>query len=394
MSKNIIRATVLSFLLVLCSSGALAVVTDTSISGGPPNTKLTLFGPTDASSTTDTTATDTTATDTNGTTVETDEDGNFQFVCTEGERYTIGRDDGRYPDTFVCQSGGLVCLADVNAVTRPIIRDMPASESVGAKAGETVKGLAGGLLGIGGGPLGGLGGGGGPRMAGKPKGPWAELNSGDTGIELTGWIYQPRSKKKKPEIRFGIRIADSPDKGAPHMMMLQNQNGDMLLPVGYMVFELWRNWKLTITVTRETYVDGQLVSREVSQSSYSWKELLDRYVAVLEAPSIWEQLGGDDPKAFGKFKGIIVQYELPENFNPAQWSLVSHVTSKSKYKDIPESIRSNAVDQRKEQKADTDEVLLTVPFVASLAPGKKKNSLAIQPAANGRTYYQISHACP
>jgi len=391
MNRITIQRVVCSLLLFFAySQTALAVVTDTAISGGPPNTAITLFGPTDTSSTTDTAATDTPT----GTTVQTDDTGNFSFACTEGERYSIGRDDGRRPDTFVCQAGGLVCLSDVNAVTRPIIRDMPASESIGAKTGETVKGLAGGLLGIGGGPLGGLGGGGGPRMAGKPKGPWTDLTAGDTGIQLTGWLYKPRSKNKGPEIRIGMRVADSPDKGAPHMMLLQNQNGDMLWPTGYMVFELWMNWKLTITVTRETYVDGQLVSREVSQSSYSWKELVDRYVAVLEAPSIWEQLGGDEPKAFSKFKGVIVQYALPENFNPAEWTLVTHATSKAKYKEIPESVRSNAIDQRKEQMGENDVVLLTVPFIASLAPGKKEKDLIIQPAAGGRTHYQITHACP
>lgn len=389
MNRTAIQRVIYSLLLLFgYSQYAIAVVTDTSISGGPPNTSISLFGPTDGTSTDDPSASD------SGTTVQTDDEGNFNFVCTEGERYSIGRDDGRRPDTFVCQAGGLVCISDVDAVTRPIIRDMPASESLGSKAGETAKGLAGGLLGIGGGPLGGLGGGGGPRMAGKPRGPWTDLASGDTGIEMTGWLYKPRSKKKKPEIRIGIRIADSPDSGAPHTMLLQNQNGDMLWPIGYMVFELWRNWKLTITVTRETYVDGQLVSREVSQSSYSWKELLDRYVAVLEAPSIWEQLGGDNPKAFSKFRGVIVQYALPENFNPAEWTLVTHVTSKSKYSEIPESVRSNAIDQRKEQLGEDDVILLTVPFIASLAPGKKKKDLAIQPAPNGRTHYQISHACP
>ena len=178
------------------------------------------------------------------------------------------------------------------------------------------------------------------------------------------------------------------------MMLLQNQNGEMLWPVGYMIFELWAHWKLTITVTRETYVDGQLVSREVSQSSYAWKELLERYAAVLEAPSIWEQLGGSEPKAFGKLKGVIVQYALPENFNPAEWTLVTHATSKAKFKDIPESVRSHAIDKRKEHTGENDEVLLTVPFVASLAPGKKEKDLLIQPAAGGRTQYQISHACP
>ena len=391
MNRHAIQRVICSLLLIFgYSQAASAVVTDTAISGGPPNTSITLFGPTDTSSTTDTTATDTPT----GTTVQTDDQGSFNFVCSEGERYTIGRDDGRRPDTFVCQAGGLVCLSDVDAVTRPIIRDMPASESVGAKAGETAKGLIGGLLGGGGGMLGGLGGGGGPKMAGKPKGPWTDLTAGDTGIQLTGWLYKPRSKKRGPEIRIGMRIADSADEGAPHMMLLQNQNGEMLWPVGYMIFELWAHWKLTITITRETYVDGQLVSREVSQSSYAWKELLERYAAVLEAPSIWEQLGGDEPKAFGKLKGVIVQFTLPENFNPAEWTLVTHATSKAKYGEIPESVRSNAIDQRKEQLGEEDVVLLTVPFVASLAPGKKEKDLVIQPTTGGRTQYQISHACP
>jgi len=273
---------------------------------------------------------------------------------------------------------GGACIPGAGDITKPIIRDMPASESAGNKAKSAIGGLAkgalGGMLGGGGGMFGGGpfgGGGGGARLVRKPKGPWDAVKSGKTALKLGGWAYKPHSRKVQPQIRIAQRITDAPDNGGPDSMWLQDGNGNILSPTGYMVFELWRHWRLTITITRESYVNGELVSRSVSRESMQWKELVDRYKVLMEAPSIWERLGG---RPFDKLKGVIVEFPLPQNFDPSKWSLVTHVTSKAK--------------------VNGKEVIRTVPFVMDIVPGKGKR-LRLRQAADGKTQYQRSHPdCP
>jgi len=268
------------------------------------------------------------------------------------------------------------CISAASDITNPIILNMPASESAANKAKSAVsnfaKGALGGMLGGGGGMFGGLGGGGGQagaRMVNKPKVPFFEFSNGDTNVEIGGWVYKPRSKKKKPEIRIAQRIKDSPDDGAPHMMLLQNRDGRVLRPIGYMIFELWRHWKLTITITRESYIDGALVSRSVTRESTSWDELAERYKKIMEAPGIWEQFG---LAPFGKLKGIIAQFPLPEDFNPADWTLIKHDTAKAMI--------------------NGKEVIKTVPFVVSIGQGEK-NRLTFKTSPGGKTGYQGDRGC-
>jgi len=256
-----------------------------------------------------------------------------------------------------------------NDITNPIIRDMPLSESRGRKAASAAGDLATGMLGIGGGGMfgGGRGRDAGPQMVARPKGSWTTFTADNTSVEWNGWLYQPRSKKKQPEIRIAQLVSDSPDKGAPHMMVLQNRDGRILRPTGYMIFKLWVNWKLTVTITRETYVDGQLVDRNVTSESTRWRELLESYRQLMEAPGIWERLG---LSPFGKLRGIIAQYPLPADFDPSEWSLISHVTSKSML--------------------FGRDVIRTVPFVASMGQGKR-NDLSFSAQDDGMSRYQQAH---
>jgi len=270
-------------------------------------------------------------------------------------------------DAFKIDSGS--CNSAANDITNPFIRALLASGSPVNKAGSALGQFALGALGIGGGiPFGG-GGQDGARKVNKPKVPWYGLSNGDTTVEIGGWVYKPRSKKKKPEIRIAQRIKDSPDKGAPHMMILQNRDGQILRPTGYMIFEVWQHWKLTITITRDTWVNGAHTSHSVSRESTQWSELAERYRKIMEAPGIWEQFG---VAPFGKIRGVIAQFPLPEHFNPADWTLVKHDTSKA------------MVNGKK--------VIKTVPFIVSIGQGEK-NRLTFKAAPGGKTVYQTSHGC-
>lgn len=267
-------------------------------------------------------------------------------------------------------SGGQ-CIPGAADLALPIIREMPGSESVSARAASAAKSAIGGLLG--GGSFGGggpFGGGGGPRMVRKPKGPWDDLRSGDTGIALTGWTFVSRHKNRPPLIRIALEVRDSPFNGGPDSVWLQDANGNVLHPVGYLIFEIWRHWRLTITITREHYVNGQLVSRSVTRESTQWKELLDRYKVLLTAPSIWERL---QTRPFDKLRGVIVEFPLPKGFDPSRWSLVAHVTSKAKM--------------------NGKEVIKTTPFAADVMPGKGRH-LRFHSSEGGQTRYQREHHCP
>ncbi len=269
--------------------------------------------------------------------------------------------------------GGQVCIPGAASLDLPIIRDMPASESAGARVREAGKNVLGGLLGGGsgmfgggGGPFGG-GGKGGARMVNKPKGPWDTLRRGDTGVELAGWKFIPRRSKRPPVIRIALGVKDSPFQGTPDSVWLQDANGNILRPVGYMIYGIWIHWRLTITITREHYINGRLVSRTVTRESTQWKELLERYSVLLTAPSIWERLKA---RPFGKLRGVIVEFPLPEGFDPARWSLVAHVTAK--------------------ETMNGKEVIKTVPFVSDLVRGEGKR-LRFRPAQEGRSAYQREH---
>lgn len=275
---------------------------------------------------------------------------------------------------YVEQETG-TCNSAIGGIADSFFLPMPKSEKTANKAasaiGNFAKGALGGMLG-GGGMFGGLGGSGGQsgtRLVKKPKGPWYKSSTGNTAVEIGGWAYRPRSKKKKPEIRIAQRIKDSPDKGGPHMMILQNRDGQILRPTGYMIFEVWRYWKLTITITRDTWVNGAHTSHSVSRESTQWSELAERYRKVMEAPGIWEQFG---VAPFGKIRGVIAQFPLPEHFNPAEWTLVKHDTSKAT--------------------VNGKEMIKTVPFVVSVGQGKK-DRLTFRAAPGGKTVYQSSHGC-
>jgi hypothetical protein len=57
-------------------------------------------------------------------------------------------------------------------------------------------------------------------------------------------------------------IKKAPDKGTFHHIYIQNPRGWKLEPIGVYMYEIWRDWKLNVSWTRDTYVDGELVNHE------------------------------------------------------------------------------------------------------------------------------------
>ncbi|HEY7840837.1 MAG TPA: hypothetical protein VIC61_04655, partial [Gammaproteobacteria bacterium] len=195
------------------------------------------------------------------------------------------------------------------------------------KAMGVVGDLVGGAIG-GGGGLGGFGksskkssGGGkqgGPDTVKDPVKNKLELISGDTRIK-TGLAPDP-----KGGTRVSVDVKDSPAQGAVHTIhretLDQNCQKQVQMPSDYWLYKIWLEWTLTVTWTKETYVDNQLVKRETGGWQEKGTTMLDSGVfdASKDIPyTAWGQLGFDRPTAGPREVGATfkdAQPGMPERY--------------------------------------------------------------------------------
>lgn len=170
-----------------------------------------------------------------------------------------------------------------------------------------------------------------------------------------------KSKKPKRELRTGgaftpdgllisSDIKKAPGKGTFQTVYLQNASGWRLAPIAVFMYEIWRDWKLSVSWTRDTYVDNELVKHEEGGWTESWRELLARgeetiFGAVPEPP-LWEQLGFTTAVSGAKSLGTLFPIS-PEMLQDQPWNLVIHVTDPKK------------------------DPVVTVPYVFQLTVGSK-----------------------
>jgi hypothetical protein len=112
----------------------------------------------------------------------------------------------------------------------------------------------------------------------------------------------------------------------------------------YQIWEAWGGWKMTVSWTKSYFEDGRLVRQEHGGWSTGWVNFYERYKSPSEVPAIWKDFGG---KPFEGIRGVIADFKFPEGFNPADWNLVAHVTTKD------------------------GASILTQPFVASMTAGNR-----------------------
>ena len=153
-----------------------------------------------------------------------------------------------------------------------------------------------------------------------------------------------KNKEDKREIRLGgmfttdgllisTDLKKAPNKGTFHEMYLQNARGWRLVPIRLFLYEIWANWKLSVSWTRDTYVDGELVKHEEGAWSESWRELIARgryveYAEVFDAP-IWEQLGFNTAVSGARSLGTLFPIS-PEMLAHESYNLVIHVSDPKK----------------------------------------------------------------
>lgn len=189
-----------------------------------------------------------------------------------------------------------------------------------AKAKSTALNLVGGLLGGGGNKGGGDRGDDGPRLA-KCKIKDSEMTvftDPETGIAL-----KVGAKRDKNGLVVFSEVDKSPDNGTFQAAVLENSDGDVMAPQNVDICELWGEWKLTVSWTKTTYVDNQVVKQE----SGGWQKtgLFTLPGSMETGDGIWQRLGFSNASHGARM--IAMRYPLPPpETGDGPLSTVIHVT--------------------------------------------------------------------
>ncbi|MBI1405886.1 MAG: hypothetical protein GC145_07150 [Caulobacter sp.] len=152
--------------------------------------------------------------------------------------------------------------------------------------GNKAVGVLAGALGLGGGG----GGGGGPQLyrCRIKDSEMTVFNDPATGVSL-----KVGAKRGKGDVvNIFADIAKSPDKGTFQTAFLERPDGQVQTPFDVGPCDLWGEWELTVSWTKTTYVDGQMVSQESGGWSESGKFVIPGMLSKVDAPTgLWKQMG-------------------------------------------------------------------------------------------------------
>lgn len=180
---------------------------------------------------------------------------------------------------------------------------------------STVLGFAGGLLG-------GGGGGGGPNLA--------RCNITDNRMTVfqdreSGVALKVGAQRMSNNVIVFADIDQSPDAGTFQTSFVHNPKGEFQSPANVGICKLHGDWSLSVSWTRTTYVNNQVVDRQSGGWSKSGEFFLPGTLTAASAPDgLWKRLGFSNASHGAKM--VSLTYALP----PAQLSeganLVIHVT--------------------------------------------------------------------
>ncbi|MCG6871565.1 MAG: type II and III secretion system protein [Gammaproteobacteria bacterium] len=143
------------------------------------------------------------------------------------------------------------------------------------KLGGLVKGIAGALLGGGGGKS--------SSRVRTSKNPFKKAESIEhttpDGAQFAVQARGEASKRKGPvdETLFGLRLADDTVKKQGYLftdMMLVDPDCNQINPVERYIYKVWKKMRLTVTVSFWKWRDGQLVNHWTRSGSQQWNRLL------------------------------------------------------------------------------------------------------------------------
>lgn len=161
----------------------------------------------------------------------------------------------------------------------------------GAYQSEKIKGVVIGKL------RGLLGGGGGSKSSGPKTRKDRIKKRNKTGHEnaASDTAIRAGAHFRKGEFTVSAELLKSPDNGTFQTIYLQDAEGRRLMPSGYDLYKLYRNWSLTVSWTKDTYVDGQQVAHEAGGWQESWTEDMGEVANPQDGStpesSAWHQLG-------------------------------------------------------------------------------------------------------
>jgi hypothetical protein len=192
-----------------------------------------------------------------------------------------------------------------------------------AKAASTAMGIAGGLLG---GALPGGGGGGGGGGSSGPPTVVCKIKDGEMTVfndPASGVSLKIGAKRAGGTVVVFSEIAKSPDNGTFQTAFMEGPQGETMAPSKVDICDLWGEWKLTVSWTKTTYVDGQVVSRESGGWSKTGLFKIPGVLSTTQAPDgLWKRLGFSN--ASHGARKIAMQYQLPAGGGPVD--AVIHVT--------------------------------------------------------------------
>jgi hypothetical protein len=189
------------------------------------------------------------------------------------------------------------------------------------KVASTALGVVGGLLGGGGG---GGGGSDGPQLL------TCRIKDKDLTVfddPATGISLAVGAKEGKGGTTIFAKINKSPDSGTFQTAFLENADGDQQAPKDVGICGLWGEWQLTVSWTKTTYVDGQVVSREEGGWSKSGTFGIPGVLSGggAKPDGLWKRLGFSN--ASHGAREIALSYRLtPEDFARGPIDIVIHVT--------------------------------------------------------------------
>lgn len=195
-------------------------------------------------------------------------------------------------------------------------------------AGAATKAITG-LLGIGGG--GGNSKYDGPITERDPIKKKYKLKSKNKDVKrelLTGGNFTPEG------LLISNDIKKAPGNGTFQTIYLENPRGWRIMPIGIYLYEIWRDWKLSVSWTKDTYVNGEHVKHEEGGWTENWSELLASgeetiYGEVADKGALWEQLGFNTAVSGARSIGTV--FPVTEEMLAAEpMNLVVHVTDPKK----------------------------------------------------------------
>ncbi len=187
------------------------------------------------------------------------------------------------------------------------------------KALNTAVGMLGGLIGGGGGGGGG-GANDGPQLVrcSIKDSEMTVFSDPETGVSLS-----VGARRVGDSVVVFAGVGKSPDSGTFQTAYLQNGEGEQEGPRKVGICELWGEWSLTVSWTRETYVNDQLVSRQEGGWSKSGDFHIPGVLTSEAAPDgLWRRLGFSN--ASHGARKVALTYGLPSGGDPIL--VVIHVT--------------------------------------------------------------------